>query len=110
MKRAKPLAPHPGDGFTRERVEALGLRVVSYTNFTVLRPSGGCWVPRDMLGTDGKSLIIYHYADKDYAIDGWSTWHDGMFGGRYFSLGGALSWLERAIAVRAGREKDFRGC
>lgn len=83
-------------------------RVVSYLRTTT--PDGKNWLPRDIIGKDGKTLIVYRLAaDGEYRIDGWEPWHDGMFGGRRENVQSAFAWVERAIAVRAGTAKDFLG-
>lgn len=82
--------------------------VVSYLR--TVTPDGKNWLPRDIVGKDGKTLIVYrHASDGVYAIDGWEPWHDGAYGGRYQSVQAAFAWVERAIAVRAGIATDFRG-
>lgn len=85
----------------------LGLRVVSYQSKT--DESGKYWLPRDVVGQDGKTLIVYREADREYSIAGWCPWHDGMFGGRKSSYLNALAWVQRAMDVRSGKAKDFLG-
>lgn len=90
--------------------EDLGLRTVSYLHEAVECNDGEHrWLPRDLVGTDGKSLIVYREADREYSIDGWCPWHDGMFGGRYRNFESALNWVRTAKGVRAGTIRDFRG-
>lgn len=97
------------------RIDKLGLRTVSYLNKFVPCRVGDDetrneWLPRDIIGLDGKTLIVWREIDRDYSIAGWVPWHDDMFGGRYPSIHSALNWVERAIAIRAGTAKDFLGC
>lgn len=88
----------------------LCLRTVSYLNKSLECDDGvSRWIPRDLIGEDGKSLVIYRTADREYAIDGWEPWHDGMFGGRHESILSALHWIKTAMGVRAGTITDFRG-
>ena len=91
--------------------QALGLRAICYLNTArEVRYEGGTrseWLPRDLVGRDGLSVVIYHKADDHYAIDGWEPWHDGMHGGRNVDILSALAWIERAKAIRAGTAKDF---
>lgn len=90
--------------------DELGLRCVCYLNEAVECLDGTCrWLPRDLIGVDGKTLVIFRHADRDYAIDGWAPWHDGMFGGRYNSISAALNWVRIAKGVRAGTIQDFMG-
>lgn len=96
------------------RADELGLRAVSYLNVSRrVHFSDGEqreeWLPRDLVGGDGKTLIVWRHLDGSYAIPGWEPWHDGMFGGRYADILNALAWVERARDVRAGRAKDFLG-
>lgn len=105
-KRKPTPAPVREPGESHRIISALGLREVSYLNIAV----DGWWVPRDIIGTDGKTLIIYRLSsDGEYSINGWETWHDGMFGGRYESIYSALAWVAKAKEVRAGVATDFRG-
>lgn len=97
------------------RIDQLGLHAVSYRDAAVrcALPNGEFrneWLPRDIIGKDGKSLIIWRPVDDVYSIAGYEPWHDGMFGGRKLSIHSTLNWIERAIDVRAGRAKDFLGC
>jgi hypothetical protein len=89
--------------------DELGLRVVSYLNKH--SDCGKYWLPRDVVGLDGKTLIVWRPAGKDsgYAVDGWHPWHDGMHGGCNETYIGALSWVQRAKDIRAGKAKDFSG-
>ena len=97
------------------RIDALGLTTISYSRDAVLvqLPDGDTraeWLPRDLIGTDGKTAIIHRNAnDGNYSIDGWEPWHDGMFGGRYESIHSALHWVEVARDVRAGKRDNFQG-
>ena len=96
------------------RAQELGLREVSFLRDSVKVDLGDGttrneWLPRDLIGTDGKSLIIFRSADETYSIDGYEPWHDGMWGGRKASIHSALHWVETAIGVRAGTIKDFLG-
>lgn len=53
-------------------------------------------LPRDLVGTDGKTSIIYRSASEpNYDFAGWEPWHAGHHGGRYREIGHALGWLER---------------
>lgn len=58
---------------------------------------GDRWLslPRDLVGTDGKTVIIYRAADAAYDFAGWEPWHAGHHGGRYRSICHAFGWLER---------------
>lgn len=94
--------------------DKLGLRVVCYLDKAVLvRLEDGEerneWLPRDLVGRDGNSLIVYREPDRHYSIAGWEPWHDGQFGGRRESILSALAWIERAKDVRAGRADSFLG-
>lgn len=93
-----------------QRIGVLGLRAVSYLHEAVACANGTTeWLPRDIIGADGKTLVVHRKADDVYTIDGWEPWHDGMFGGRYASIHNALAWVERAIDIRAGRASNFLG-
>lgn len=93
------------------RIKDLNLNTVSYLNTAIKAIRDGEerqeWLPRDIIGPDGKTLIVYRSKDSDYLIDGWETWYDGMFGGRFETILSALAWVERAQDIRAGRAKDF---
>lgn len=96
------------------RCDAMNLRIVTFLPKAVtVRLADGSerreWLPRDIVGRDGMSLIVHRPADANYNFDGWQPEHDGMFGGRSRDIHGALNWLQRAIDVRAGRASDFRG-
>lgn len=97
------------------RAQELGLREISFQNKAVevqIAPGETRreWLPQDLIGLDGKTVIIYRLAnDGNYSIDGWEPWHDGMWGGRRENIHNALAWVERAKAVRAGTAKDFLG-
>ena len=109
--RKLTIVPKPLPASHLMRIQNLGLMAVSYR-----RDSRECddgtreWLPRDIIGKDGKSLIVWREADSEYTTAGYEPWHDGMFGGRRAEIHNALSWLERAIAVRNGTAKDFLGC
>lgn len=89
------------------------LTVIAYLREAVPDPNGlgaSYWLPRDLIGNDGKTAIIYRLAsDGEYSINGWEPWHAGMFGGRYENVANALAWVDRAIAVKAGKARDFLG-
>lgn len=74
------------------RIEALNLRVTHYIRI------GSEWCPGDLIGKDGKALIIHRKADERYGFDGWEPWSArgpmASHGGRYDSLGSALAWLK----------------
>lgn len=122
MKRKTPT-PEPLDPARNILVltEELGLRVVSYMNVTTEAYANGTryWIPRDCFATDGKAAIIWRMCEGDrrdvpgvaYAIDGWEPWCDGlcgtMHGGRYDTYESALSWMRRALEIRAGRDTHF---
>ena len=101
------------------RIMELGLNTVSYRDeaVTCLLPPdlhGGAttrneWLPRDILGEDGKTLILWREADRNYSTPGYEPWHDGMFGGRRSSIHSALEWVQRAKDIRAGKARDFLG-
>ena len=91
-----------------ERMAAMNLRVMSYQTVA----EGGYWLPRDIIGADGKTAILWRAAGEGpvaYAVDGWHPWHDGMFGGCCAHLASALAWVQRARDVRAGKASSFRG-
>lgn len=90
--------------------DKLGLRTITYLNQSVETDDGRrCWLPKDLIALDGASCVLWRPADREYDFDGWQPEHTGMFGGRYRTIGQALAWLERAAAIRAGVETDFRG-
>jgi len=109
--KRKPADPAPYvPGNFQTQITALGLRATCYLNVSVICDDGAnLWLPRDLIGDDGKTLIIYRPADSSYSIDGWEPWHDGMFGGRRDRIGNVLAWVARAKAVRAGTASNFRG-
>lgn len=119
MKRSgsikKPAAVEPAfTGADHDTLKALGLCVISYQRETTLPDAEGrrWWLPRDIIGTDGKTLIRWYEPGDSgaaYATAGWEPWHDGMFGGLSERLVSALAWVQRARAVRAGTATDFRG-
>lgn len=104
-------APPPEDTpiVTRDDLTLLGtmnLRVVCFRREVV----GNVGVPKDIIGQDGATAILWRSRnDPNYDFDGWEPWHDGMIGGRYKLLASALSWVQRARDVRAGKATDFRG-
>jgi hypothetical protein len=114
-ERCRVVKPTPAVTKTdHARLADLGLTVISYQNVaTAPDENGGTyWLPRDIIGRDGKTLIRWYEAGDSgntYASHGWEPWHDGMFGGHYESLSSALAWVERARAIRAGTATDFRG-
>lgn len=92
--------------------QELGMTVVSYRNLAVICDDGAnLWLPKDLVGKDGKTLIVFRGAgpESGYAVDGYHPWHDGMFGGCYPEINAALAWVERAKDTRAGRAADFLG-
>lgn len=92
-------------------IRKLDLTIVTYLyTEIVVEGDESFWVPRDMIGADGKTMIIYRRGgDGSYRFAGWEPWHDGMFGGRYETVSNALSWVQCARDVRAGIVADFRG-
>lgn len=93
-----------------ETITDLDLRVITHRRDTVVCSDGTPrYLPQDLVGNNGKTVVIYREVDRQYAIAGWCPWHDGMFGGRYVTIGGALAWVRAAIEVRAGKRADFRG-
>lgn len=107
--RKLPEAPRPPiDGATLTRIGDMGLVVVSWRKVI----ANGYYLPEDMIGRDGKTMIIWRAArdhNATYAFDGWHPWHDGMFGGCRATLASALAWVQCARDVRAGIVADFRG-
>lgn len=103
LKQAKPA---DFQAFARD----LGLTTVSYLHEAVECDDGVLRrLPRDLIGVDGMSLIVFRESDSEYSFAGWCPWHDGMFGGRYMDIGQALNWVRTAKKVRAGTVADFRG-
>lgn len=103
-----PEAPRPrATGADYSRMDAMNLRVMCHQHVA----EDGWWLPRDIIGADGKTAILWRPAGPDggYAVDGWHPWHDGMFGGCSTHLSNALGWVQRARDVRAGLAKDFSG-
>lgn len=91
-------------------IRSLKLRVIRHGREAVTCNDGiPRFLPLDMIGTDGKTVIIYRRKDGDYDFPGWEPWHDGMNGGRYRRVTEALHWVQLAHDVRAGRRADFRG-
>lgn len=97
--------PTPGPNI-HALTDELGLRATRYLNETT--EDGKYWLPADLLGADGKTLVIYRRAgDGSYAVDGWEPWHDGMHGGRHTSYLAMLGWVRRAREIRAGKATHF---
>lgn len=94
-----------GISYNPSVMQELSLRVTCYLNQT--DKTGKYWLPRDMVGADGKTLIVYQTADDRYSINGWQPWHDGMFGGRYTSPDTAMAWVRTAREIRAGSRSHF---
>jgi hypothetical protein len=91
-----------------QRMDTIGIRIVWHQAVA----EAGYWLPGDMIGTDGKTLIRWHPAGQGpvaYGVDGWHTWHDGMSGGCYTHVSSALAWVERARDIRAGLKETFLG-
>jgi hypothetical protein len=89
-------------------MDAMGLRVMCHQPGN----EAGWALPRDIIGRDGKTVILWRPAGQGpvaYDVDGWHPWHDGMSGGCNTHLSNALAWVERAREVRAGTAEDFRG-
>lgn len=108
-KPKPPIVPYRPANFLAD-ADALGLNVVSHRHEAIECDDGvRRWLPRDLIGRDGKTLIVYREIDREYSIAGWEPWHDGMFGGRYPTISSALHWVSVALDVRAGRRSDFRG-
>lgn len=110
--KAPPPPPPVFSGDDATRIRALELRVVSYQHEHTPHDAAGnsYWLPRDMVGADGKTLVRWQAAgdaDNNYAISAWHPWHDGMFGGAYETMGAVLGWIERARDIRAGKETHF---
>lgn len=92
-------------------IDELELRVVyHHVHKKIATREGTQYLPRDLIGTDGKTLVIWRAADDRYHFDGWDVWHDGMGASRYESIFNALAWVRRAKEIRAGRAQDFLGC
>lgn len=111
-RKSKPATDSRPGNFLAA-TDALGLRAISYRRGpgTALECRDGqrrC-LPRDLIGTDGKTLIVFREADHDYSIAGYEPWHDGMFGGRRESIESALAWVQAAREVRAGTRASFLG-
>lgn len=88
----------------RRLLHDMQIEVICSQNIVV----NNVWVPRDMIGLDGRTAILWRVAgDGNYAIDGWEPWHDRMFGGRYKCLCSALGWVQRARDIRAGKREYF---
>lgn len=83
------------------RMTALNLNPISFTAQTTA--DGADWLPRDVLGVDGKSAIIHRGPDALYSFPGWEPYCDGSFGGRYQSFEGALAWMEWIRQEKQGR-------
>ena len=112
MRKPKVTPPPPLPPSHLRRAQALKLRAVSYRNEARRVADGGEeWLPRDLIGDDAKTLIVWRRAgpDSGYDVAGYHPWHDGMFGGCYPEIHNALAWVECAIGVRNGTRKDFLG-
>ncbi len=109
-KKAAPVVRLPGN--FHAWADELGLNVITWLNIAVMCEDGvSRWLPRDLIGSDGKTLIVYRSkTDGVYSIDGWEPHHAGMNGGRYESFESALNWLKRAQDIKAGRAENFLGC
>lgn len=97
-----------------ERTEALGLRVVTYTNQATPPDEDGrrFWIPRDCVARDGAAGIFWRLCEggrrdvpgATYDFDGWEPWADGehgtMHGGRYETFEAALAWMENYAGHR----------
>jgi hypothetical protein len=91
-----------------ETIADLGLRVISHSTTTIVCSDGTPrFLPRDLVGRDGKTVVIWREKDRKYAIDGWEPWHDGMSGGRCSTIGAALGWVQTAKDIRAGKRSHF---
>ena len=91
--------------------DELGLRTVTYLDQAVEVEGGRrCWLPRDLIALDGSCCVLWRPANREYDFDGWEPEHRRQFGGRYRDITSALHWIERAKAIKAGTETDFRGC
>lgn len=106
------------------RLQALGLRVVSYTSLTTSPGEDGrtFWIPRDCVGWDGRAGITHRIREGDrrdvpygttYSTDGWEPWADAgmgaygqvqLHGGRHETFESALAWLENYAAHRLEQE------
>lgn len=109
MPKRKTQEPAPLPPSHLDRCEAMGLRIVTYLNRAIQTEYRSEWLPRDIVALDGQSLIVYRESDHEYDFSGWCPEHRGMFGGRYDTIHSALSWLQRAIDIKAGRISDFNG-
>lgn len=96
------------------RIDAMKLQIVSFLDESadIMRESETHreQLPADIIGDNGKTLIVYRHAgDKrnGYSISGWDVWRDGMFGGMNQSIHSALGWVERAREIRAGLRDHF---
>lgn len=107
-KKSEPAPRLPGN--FHAAADELGLNTVTYLNVAVTCEDGvSRWLPRDLIGQDGKTLIVHRKADDHYDIDGWEPYHDRMFGGRYPNFESALAWVHRAMDIRAGKAENFLG-
>lgn len=110
MARRQTVEAPRKPGNFHARAAACGLNTICYLPQAVECEDGVLRaLPRHMIGKEGDRAIIYETADDTYDFAGWSPSHTSMFGGRRQSVESALLWMERAIDVRAGREKDFLG-
>ena len=116
-RKRKPKTPKP-EPLPRshlDRIKAMGLTVICYSNVCITvepwangEPRSAEWLPRDLVGDAGKTVIIFRPAnDGNYYVAGWEPWHDGMFGGRCTNIHNALAWVERARDICAGRATHF---
>lgn len=90
----------------------MNIRVLSFHRKVVGSQSVGyVGVPRDMIGEDGHTAIIWRSAtESHHDFDGWEPWYAGWCGVHKKTLASALHWIQRARDVWAGKAKDFRGC
>ena len=110
----KPLVPDTGvrrdirPANFYEMIGDLKLRVISCSNtVTVCNDGMPRYLPRDLVGRDGRTVVIWREKDRSYSIAGWEPWHDGMFGGRHETIGQALGWVKTAKDIRAGKRDHF---
>lgn len=88
-------------------MSALGLAATCWLPTTVRVGERLLSLPRDLVGSDGKTVIIHRAADESYDFAGWEPWHAGYHGGRYQEIGHALGWLERLRVELAVRSKAW---
>lgn len=92
-------------------IDEMELTVTCYLD-EAIEVTGGrqLWLPADLIGKDGKTLITYrHVGDKrnSYSASGWFPYHDHMHGGMHTTIHAALAWVQRARDIRAGRADHF---